>query len=102
ARPRALAAAGWVVKEKSLTAAPPIRVFAGEQVHTTFPRALRFVGLGLCSLERLPPGAHGRLGPIRLRAALSVHEGPAIVHAKAGEVNTGSCDDFHAIADAAE
>jgi glutamate/tyrosine decarboxylase-like PLP-dependent enzyme len=40
--------------------------------------------------------------PEALRAALEAHVGPAIVCAKAGEVNTGSFDDFHAIADAAE
>jgi glutamate/tyrosine decarboxylase-like PLP-dependent enzyme len=102
ARNHVLAEVGWDVEERGLTGAPPIRVFAGEKVHSTFPRALRFVGLGLQSIERIPADDQGRMRPDALREALAGHDGPAIVTAKAGEVNTGSFDDFHAIADAAE
>jgi glutamate/tyrosine decarboxylase-like PLP-dependent enzyme len=102
ARNHVLAEVGWDVEERGLTGAPPIRVFAGEKAHTTFPRAVRFVGLGLQSIERIPADDQGRMRPDALRDALAEHDGPAIVAAKAGEVNTGSFDDFHAIADAAE
>jgi glutamate/tyrosine decarboxylase-like PLP-dependent enzyme len=102
ARNHVLAERGWDVEERGLTGAPPIRVFAGEKAHSTFPRALRFVGLGLGSIEWIPADAQGRMRPDALRDALAAHEGAAIVHAKAGEVNTGSFDDFHAVADAAE
>ena len=102
ARNHVLAEVGWDVEERGLTGAPPIRVFAGEKAHSTFPRAVRFVGLGLGSIERIPGDDQGRMRPDVLRDALAKHDGPAIVTAKAGEVNTGSVDDFHAIADAAE
>ncbi|MGE5274599.1 MAG: pyridoxal phosphate-dependent decarboxylase family protein [Verrucomicrobiota bacterium] len=102
ARNHVLAEIGWDVEERGLTGAPPIHVFAGEKAHSTFPRALRFVGLGLGSIEWIPADDQGRMRPDALREALGAHDGPAIVHAKAGEVNTGSFDDFHAIADAAE
>ena len=102
ARNHVLAEVGWDVEEKGLTGAPQIRVFAGEKAHSTFPRALRFVGLGTGSIERIPADEQGRMRPDALREALAGHDGPAIVCAKAGEVNTGSCDDFHEIADAAE
>jgi glutamate/tyrosine decarboxylase-like PLP-dependent enzyme len=102
ARNHVLAEVGWDVEEQGLVGAPPIRVFAGEKAHSTFPRALRFIGLGLRSIERIPADDQGRMRPDALREALSRHDGPAIVCAKAGEVNTGSVDDLHAIADAAE
>src|SRR5262245_13341631 len=102
ARNHVLSEVGWDVEERGLIGAPPIRVFAGEKVHSTFPRALRFVGLGLQSIERIPADDQGRMRPDALRSALAALDGPAIVTAKAGEVNTGSFDDFHAIADAAE
>jgi glutamate/tyrosine decarboxylase-like PLP-dependent enzyme len=90
------------VEEKGLTGAPPIRVFAGEKAHSTFPRALRFIGLGTGSIERIPADGQGRMRTDALRDALAAHDGPAIVCAKAGEVNTGSCDAFDEIADVAE
>jgi glutamate/tyrosine decarboxylase-like PLP-dependent enzyme len=102
ARNHVLAEVGWDVEEQGLTGAPPIRVFAGEKVHSTFPRAMRFVGLGLGALTRIPADDQGRLRPEALREALASTDGPTIVCAKAGEVNTGSFDDFHAVADAAD
>src|SRR4051812_45558818 len=102
ARNHVLHEVGWDVEEKGLTGAPPIRVFAGEKAHSTFPRALRFVGLGTGSIERIAADDQGRMRPDALRDALAAHDGPAIVCAKAGEVNTGSCDAFDEIADAAE
>jgi glutamate/tyrosine decarboxylase-like PLP-dependent enzyme len=102
ARNHVLAEVGWDVEEKGLTGAPPIRVFAGEKAHSTFPRALRFTGLGTGSIERIPADDQARMRSEALGEALARHNGPAIVCATAGEVNTGSFDDFHAIADAAE
>ncbi len=101
ARNHVLHEVGWDVEEKGLTGAPPIRVFAGEKAHSTFPRALRFVGLGTGSIEWIPADDQGRLKPDALREALAGHQGPKIVCAKAGEVNTGSVDEFHPIVDAA-
>ena len=102
ARNHVLHEVGWDVEEKGLTGAPAIRVFAGEKAHSTFPRALRFVGLGTGSIERIPADGQARMRPDALRDALAGWDGPAIVCAKAGEVNTGSFDAFDEIADAAE
>jgi glutamate/tyrosine decarboxylase-like PLP-dependent enzyme len=101
ARNHVLHEVGWDAEEKGLTGAPQIRVFAGEKAHSTFPRALRFIGLGTGSIEWIPADDQGRMRPEELRKALAAHDGPKIVCTKAGEVNTGSFDDFHAIADAA-
>jgi glutamate/tyrosine decarboxylase-like PLP-dependent enzyme len=102
ARNHLLHQVGWDVEEKGLTGAPQIRVFAGEKAHSTFPRALRFVGLGTASITKIAADDQGRMRADALREALDGNDGPAIVCAKAGEVNTGSFDPFPEIADAAE
>jgi glutamate/tyrosine decarboxylase-like PLP-dependent enzyme len=102
ARNHVLHEAGWDVEDKGLTGAPTIRVFAGEKVHSTFPRALRLVGLGTGSMTKVAADDGGRMRPEALREALAGHDGPAIVSAQAGEVNTGAFDPFHEIADVAE
>ena len=102
ARNHVLAEVGWDVEEKGLTGAPAIRVFTGAKTHSTFPRALRFIGLGTGSIESIATDDQGRIETAALREALTAHEGPAIVCAQAGDVNTGSFDAFHEIADAAE
>ncbi len=102
ARNHVLAEVGWDVEEKGLTGAPQIRVFAGEKAHSTFPRALRLIGLGTGSIVRIAADGQGRMEADALRDALAANDGPAIVCAKAGEVNTGSFDPFEEIADASE
>jgi glutamate/tyrosine decarboxylase-like PLP-dependent enzyme len=102
ARNHVLHEVGWDVEEKGLTGAPRIRVFTGEKAHSTFPRALRFVGLGTGSMTKVAADDQGRIRPDALREALEDNDGPAIVCAQAGDVNTGSFDRFGEIADAAE
>ena len=50
----------------------------------------------------LPADDQGRVDVAALRQALAGSDGPTIVCAQAGEVNTGAFDDFEAVADAAE
>jgi glutamate/tyrosine decarboxylase-like PLP-dependent enzyme len=102
ARNHVLAEVGWDVEEKGLNGAPRIRVFACEEAHSTFPRALRLIGLGTGSITAIPADEQGRMGGDALREALAGWDGPTIVCATAGEVNTGSFDPFMEIADAAE
>jgi glutamate/tyrosine decarboxylase-like PLP-dependent enzyme len=102
ARNHVLAQAGWDVERDGLTGAPRIRVLAGEKVHSTLPRALRLIGLGTGSIVSVGVDAQGRIRPDALRGALAAGDGPAIVCAQAGEVNTGSFDPFEPIADACE
>jgi glutamate/tyrosine decarboxylase-like PLP-dependent enzyme len=95
ARDEVLRRAGWDVARQGLAGAPRIEVVVGEEAHTTIFRALRFLGLG-DTARRLPVDANGAIDP----AALERIEGPAIVCAQAGNVNTGACDPLDAIADA--
>jgi glutamate/tyrosine decarboxylase-like PLP-dependent enzyme len=95
ARHALLARHGWDVEADGLAGAPPITVVVGEHVHASMLVALRYAGLGPGRAVRVPaPG--GAMDPRELALA----DGPTIVCAQAGEVNTGACDPLAAIADA--
>jgi glutamate/tyrosine decarboxylase-like PLP-dependent enzyme len=98
ARFRVLERAGWDVGRDGLNGGPRVRVLVGEKRHVTIDRALRLLGLG--TPELVAADAQGRMKIASLREALRGTEGPTIVCAQAGEVNTGAFDAFDAIADA--
>ncbi len=60
------------------------------------------LGLGQGNVERLTRDAAGRLDLAALERRLAEHDGPAIVIANAGEVNTGDFDPIAAMADLCE
>jgi glutamate/tyrosine decarboxylase-like PLP-dependent enzyme len=100
ARNHVLAQVGHDVERDGLAGAPPIRVIAGAKRHGTLDRALRFLGLGTGSVRAVPVDSQGRMVVSALREELAREQAPTIVCAQLGEVNTGSCDDLNAIADA--
>ena len=102
ARGHVLAAAGWDVGRDGLNGAPRVRVLAGAERHVTIDRSLRLLGFGTRGLEVVPADEQGRMRADALRAALEAGEGPAIVCAQAGNVNTGASDPLAEIADACE
>jgi aromatic-L-amino-acid decarboxylase len=92
ARHRLLADAGWDVEADGLFGAPPIRVLVGAKAHTTVFAALRMLGLGGRRVELVPADDQGRMRASELARLLPSGEGPAIVVAQVGEVNTGAID----------
>jgi glutamate/tyrosine decarboxylase-like PLP-dependent enzyme len=92
ARHRVLERAGWDVEERGLQGAPTVRVIAGEERHVTIGRALKFLGLGTDTMTLVPADEQGRMRADGLEAALRGGDGPTIVCAQAGNVNTGSFD----------
>jgi glutamate/tyrosine decarboxylase-like PLP-dependent enzyme len=100
ARHRVLADAGWDVSRDGLQGAPRIRVLVGAKRHVTIDRALRLLGLG--APTSVEADAQGRLVSQALMEELGRSDGPTIVCAQAGEVNTGAFDPLPAVADAAE
>jgi glutamate/tyrosine decarboxylase-like PLP-dependent enzyme len=100
ARHHVLATQGWDVERDGLAGAPRITVLAGAKRHTTVDRALRLVGLGTGSVVEIAADDQGRMRADVLRAALP-GDGPTIICAQAGEVNTGAFDPFEEIAHAA-
>ena len=102
ARDAVLERAGWSVGEQGLQGGPRLRIVTGEKRHVTVDRALRLLGLGSGQVRLVPVDDQGRMRAALLPDVLAETNGPTIVVAQAGEVNTGSFEDFHAIADACE
>jgi glutamate/tyrosine decarboxylase-like PLP-dependent enzyme len=100
ARHAVLRDAGWDVEARGLQGAPEVAVIAGEQAHVTVAVACRMLGLGEERIRRVPADEQGRMLPTALEAELARADGPAIVCAQAGEVNTGAFDPFTEIVDA--
>ena len=100
ARFHVLDAAGWDVGRDGLQGAPRVRVLVGAKRHVTVDRALRLLGLGAPTVVEADD--QGRMRTDALRDALAAGEGPTIVCAQAGEVNTGAFDPLNEIADACE
>ena len=92
ARHHVLDAKGWDVRERGIAGSPAITVVAGGLRHVTIDRALRLLGIGAAQLVIVDADEAGRMRPDALQAAIASVEGPTIVCAQAGEVNTGSFD----------
>ena len=91
---------GWDVESDGLAGAPPVRLVVGDEVHVTIPRAARLLGLGTRSMVRVAVDANGAMRPDALAQTLSaLGNGPTIVCAQAGNVNTGALDPVGEIAD---
>ncbi|HEX6714933.1 MAG TPA: pyridoxal-dependent decarboxylase [Thermoleophilaceae bacterium] len=101
ARNRKLADTGWNVECDGLFGAPPLRVIAGAHAHTTVFAALRMLGLGSNRTEIVDTDDQGRMLPGALAKTLRAGEGPAIVIAQCGDVNTGAIDPIAEIANLA-
>jgi glutamate/tyrosine decarboxylase-like PLP-dependent enzyme len=99
ARHAVLERAGWDVERDGLAGSPPIRVFVGGKRHVTVDRALRLLGLGRRHATHVAADDQGRMRVDALADALRGGEGPAIVCAQVGEVNTGAIDPLPGIAD---
>jgi glutamate/tyrosine decarboxylase-like PLP-dependent enzyme len=98
ARHALLAAAGWDVAADGLRQAPELTVVAGEQSHATLVQALRLLGLGSAGVRWVAADEQGRMIPAAAAAALAGADGPLLVCAQAGEVNTGAFDPLREIA----
>ena len=101
ARHGVLQRVGWDVESDGLVGAPRIHVVASAEAHVTVDVALRYLGLGTRSLVRVASDEQGRMRVDRLREAMDMLDGPVIVCAQAGNVNTGAFDPLRAIADVA-
>jgi glutamate/tyrosine decarboxylase-like PLP-dependent enzyme len=102
ARHSVLRRRGWNAEEQGLNGAPPLRVVVPEDRHITVDAAVRLLGIGLASLRPVPCDDQGRVIPSELERELARDPDMAtIVTAQAGNVNTGSFEDFVAVCDLA-
>jgi glutamate/tyrosine decarboxylase-like PLP-dependent enzyme len=90
--------AGWDVEANGLFGAPEITVVVGEEVHPTLLKSLGLLGLGRSRVVRVPADHQGRM---RVDAMPKL-DGPTIVCAQIGNVNTGAFDPVATICDRAE
>jgi len=98
ARHAVLERVGWDVELDGLAGSPRITVVTGDRRHVTIDRALRLLGLGSGSTVHVAVDSQGRMLADALESSLRDSDGPAIVCAQAGEVNTGAFDSFSDIA----
>lgn len=96
ARHALLARAGWNVEADGLFGAPPVTVLVGEEAHPTLMKSLGLLGLGRKRVLQVPVDGQGRM----LASRLPAWQGPAILCAQAGNVNTGAFDPFGELIDA--
>ncbi|PJG45495.1 aspartate aminotransferase family protein [Sphingobium sp. LB126] len=90
ARRALLARAGWNWDRHGAQGAPVVRVMLPETAHVAVIKALRILGFGLDNLVRLPVDGSGRAIVEQVPDADDL----TILCLQAGEVNTGSFDDF--------
>ncbi|MGI9510458.1 MAG: pyridoxal phosphate-dependent decarboxylase family protein [Geminicoccaceae bacterium] len=94
ARHALLARLGWNVETQGLFGAPYINVLVGADAHATVFKALAFLGLGSERVIRLATDDAGRIRVDPFLEALDRADGPTIVVAQAGQINTGAFDPF--------
>ena len=102
ARHGVLRNAGWDVEADGLYGAPPVEVIASEEAHYTISTSARFLGIGANRIRRIPTDSQGRMSVPQLAATLGKIQGPCIVCAQVGNVNTGAFDPLSDIADCAK
>ncbi len=84
---------GWEVNEKGLSGAPQLRVVVSEQAHGSVFKALALLGIGRAQLELASSDSQGRIDSARLPNL----DSRTLLILQAGNVNTGSFDDFGSI-----
>jgi glutamate/tyrosine decarboxylase-like PLP-dependent enzyme len=101
ARHGVLRRAGWNVETSGLYGAPPVALIVSAEAHITIHSAMRMLGFGTDALQRVETDEQGRMRAGALRDAMRNVNGPAIVCAQAGNVNSGSVDPLREIAEIA-
>jgi glutamate/tyrosine decarboxylase-like PLP-dependent enzyme len=92
ARHAVLRRAGWNVEEDGLPGAPRVHLVISAEAHVTIHTSLRLLGFGTRGLHRIETDDQGRMRPDHLRRTLAPLDGPIVVCAQAGNVNTGAFD----------
>jgi len=97
ARYRILKRQGWDINGKGLFNAPQIRIVTSKQAHSTILKAISLLGFGKNNIEWVEVDDKGRIIP----ELVPELDNNTIVILQAGNVNTGSFDDFDIICEKA-
>ncbi len=101
ARYEVLARAGYDFDTDGLAGSPKITVFVSEDTHISNLAALRYLGFGTRQIVKVPCDGEGRMQPGALSDMMRRTDGPKIIVATAGHINSGAFDSFDHIADTA-
>lgn len=93
ARYRLLSNLNWDVNSKGLFNAPKIRIVTGKHAHSTVLKAISLLGFGTENIEWVDVDDQGRIIPERMPEL----DNSTIVILQAGNVNSGSFDNFNDI-----
>jgi len=97
ARNRLLKNQHWDVNSNGLFGAPKIRIVAGRQAHSTVIKAIGLLGFGQNSIEFVEVDDQGRIIPDLIPEL----DNRTLLILQAGNVNSGSFDDFSRICEKA-
>ncbi|HEY5781097.1 MAG TPA: aminotransferase class V-fold PLP-dependent enzyme [Lysobacter sp.] len=97
ARHGVLRRAGWDVEADGLYGAPRVNIVASAEAHITIDVAMRYLGFGTRSIQRVESDEQGRMRADRLAGLMASLEGPTIICSQAGNVNTGAVDPLREI-----
>jgi glutamate/tyrosine decarboxylase-like PLP-dependent enzyme len=86
--------AGWDPDADGLFGAPPVTVFLGADAHSSIFSSLQLIGFGYRRVTKVETDEQGRMLPDDLARAVAEVNGPKIVIAQAGQINTGVFDPF--------
>jgi glutamate/tyrosine decarboxylase-like PLP-dependent enzyme len=88
---------GWDINAQGLRDAPPFRVVASEQAHSSVFKALVLLGIGREQVELVTSDEQGRIAKNQLPEI----DDRTLLILQAGNVNTGAFDDFYVLCDQA-
>ncbi|MCB2137555.1 MAG: aspartate aminotransferase family protein, partial [Rhodobacteraceae bacterium] len=98
ARGEVLRRAGHDIEALGLQGAPLVGVFLSDDAHVTNYAALRQLGFGDVNFHRIASDGAGLMHPDDLVAALARFDGPKIIVAQAGHINSGGFERLEEIA----
>lgn len=84
---------GWDINEKGLIGAPKIRIVTSKHIHGAVLKAVALLGLGKSNIEYVDIDAQGRI----IVDLIPELDDRTLVILQAGNVNSGSFDDFEVI-----
>ena len=93
ARSALLARLDYDVKRRGLAGAPRLSIVVSGETHPTNLTALGYLGFGLDDIQYCPTDEQGRIIP----EAMPMLDSKTIVILQAGNINSGSFDDFEAV-----
>ena len=98
ARSAVLRRAGYDLEANGMAGAPPITIVLGEEAHSTIFVGLKYLGFGERNLVKVAVNRDGAMEAAALAEAMQNAQGPVIIIAQAGHINSGAFDPFVEIA----